>query len=341
MLGTQAIMASAAAAARRLGGEGRWLLALPIEHIAGFNVVARAVLAGSAPTVLAGPLSASTLADAVAAMPPGRRYISLVPTQLDKLLADPATHGDLGSFDAILLGGSHTPPSLAARARALGLKTVLTYGMAETCGGCVYDAVPLDSVQIQLGLDCRIELAGPTLALGYVDPVATADGFVDRPDGRWFASSDQGHLDQAGRLTVLGRLDNVIQTGGIKVAPEQVERLVGAHPGVDQVVVVPLPDQRWGQLVTALVTGSNPPSLGQLRTWLKSPTASGSPGQQAAGQPEDPNSPPTTTGPHLAPRALGKVSELPFLDLGKPNRPAAAQLAQELAQRGLVETLAP
>ncbi|MCL1897291.1 MAG: AMP-binding protein [Micrococcales bacterium] len=315
-LSAKAVKTSAKAVADRLGGTGHWLLALPTNHIAGLNVVARAVLAGAGPTVIDGPLDPVSLVKAVSTMPAGRRYVSLVPTQLDQLLANQAAQQALGSFDAVLLGGAHAPPSLIAQANAIGLNLRLTYGMAETGGGCVYDGRPLDGVQTRLGANQRIELTGPTLAMGYSDPTKTAAAFVEQDGQRWFVSSDQGQLDAAGRLTVLGRLDNVIQSGGLSVAPEVVEGLLADFFGVGQVVVTALPSKRWGQLVFALASGPAKLNLEQLRDQLKDQTE-----------------------PAQIPRALGWVNQLPVLASGKPDRLAAARLAQELVHQGQAETL--
>ena len=326
LLSAAAITASARASAQRLGGTGSWLLALPTNHVAGLNVVARAVLAGTALTALRGPFTAQAFNLAARAMPPGPRFVSLVPTQLQRLLPDPAAVAELGGFAAILLGGAPVPANTQAQTRQLGLPVVQTYGMAETCGGCVYDGVPLDGVQLRLGagLAGRIELSGSTLALGYLDQAATAAAFVNQAGQRWYLSSDQGHLDTHGHLTVLGRLDHIIQTGGHKVAPEAVEHRLEAHPAVTQVVVTGLPDPQWGQVVTALVVGPNPPTLDQLRTWLEDNSS-------ATDQAE-----PTR---ERLPRALGIVDQLPYLAPGKVDRTAAATLARRLDNAGQIDRL--
>jgi len=320
LLSAAAVTASAQASAKRLGGAGQWLLALPTSHIAGLNVVVRAVLAGAAPTALTGPFTAQAFTQAARAMPPGPRFVSLVPTQLERLLTDPVAVAELGGFAAILLGGAPVPSNLQNQAQRLELPVVQTYGMAETCGGCVYDGVPLDGVQLRLGAGSvgRIEVAGSTLALGYLDPVATGAAFVNQAGQRWYLSSDKGHLDSAGQLTVLGRLDHIILTGGHKVAPEVVEQWLVAHPGVAQVVVTGLPDTQWGQVVTALVVGPNPPTLDQLRTWLE--------GKVGATK-------------ERLPRALGIVNQLPYLAPGKVDRVAAAALAKGLDRSGQIDRL--
>lgn len=256
-LSAAALKASAAATHVRLGGPGQWLLTLPAHHIAGVQVIVRSLLAGTEP-VLRGT---QAFADAVTTMTGPRRYTSLVPTQLLRLLDDPAGLDALLTFDAVLLGGAATPARLLDRARSAGVRVHTTYGMSETAGGCVYDGVPLDGVRVRLADDV-IELAGPMLASGYRrDPVGTASAFVDG----WFRTTDLGALRADGSLEVLGRADFMINTGGVKVAPAAVEAVLAAQPGVAEVCVVGLPDDEWGQLVAAVVVPVDPaPSVADL-----------------------------------------------------------------------------
>ena len=250
-LSASALSASAAATHARLGGPGQWLLTLPAHHIAGVQVIVRSLLAGTKP-VLRGT---QAFADAVASMTGGRRYTSLVPTQLLRLLDDPVGVDALRSFDAVLLGGAATPAPLLARARAAGVRVSTTYGMSETAGGCVYDGRPLDGVRVRL-VDGVIELAGPVLASGYRrDPAGTAAAFVDG----WFRTTDLGVLAD-GVLSVLGRADFVINTGGVKVAPAAVEAVLSAQPGVAEVCVVGVESVEWGQMVAAAVVPVSPGS---------------------------------------------------------------------------------
>ena len=230
LLTADALLASARAALERLGGPGRWLLAIPPTHVGGLQVLVRSLLAGLDPVVLPpGPFTASSLAGVS-----GCRYASLVPTQLQRL-----PPGALDGFDAVLLGGAAAPADLPGN-------VVTTYGMSETSGGCVYAGVPLPGVQVEVGE--RIRLRGPVLARGYRDgsPVVDADG--------WFTTSDVGALVD-GRLVVHGRADDVVVTGGEKVAPAAVERALASHPAVREVAVVGLPDAEWGQRVVAYVVG--------------------------------------------------------------------------------------
>ncbi|HEX2300790.1 MAG TPA: AMP-binding protein, partial [Pseudonocardiaceae bacterium] len=197
----------------------------------------------------------------------GRCYTALVPTQLARLLdTDPDS---LTGFDAVLLGGSAPPPELLRRAHAAGVRVVTTYGMTETAGGCVYDGWPLDGMQVRVdGPEAgpgRVELAGPMLATGYLDaPEDTAAAFRDG----WFRTADLGCLDGQGRLQVLGRADDVVVTGGLNVAPAEVEAVLTGMPGVAAACVVGLPDPKWGERVTAVVVPvdpGRPPDPGALR----------------------------------------------------------------------------
>ncbi|MGH3821292.1 MAG: o-succinylbenzoate--CoA ligase [Pseudonocardiaceae bacterium] len=267
-LSAGALSASAAATHARLGGPGRWLLALPAQHVAGLQVLVRAALAGDQPAILdlrggfdpAGfSAAARRLADET-----GRRYTALVPTQLTRLLdTDPEP---LTGFDAVLLGGAAAPEQLLRRARAGGMPVVSTYGMTETAGGCVYDGWPLDGMQLRLDGDPgSVELAGPMLATGYLDaPEDTARAFRNG----WFRTCDLGRLDPQGRLQVLGRTDDVIVTGGLNVAPAEVEAVLTGLPGVAAACVVGVPDPEWGERVTAVVIPDDPgrpPDPGALR----------------------------------------------------------------------------
>jgi O-succinylbenzoic acid--CoA ligase len=266
-LSAAALIASAAATHTRLGGAGAWLLALPAYHVAGLQVLVRAWMAGRRPAIqdLNGgfdPIAFNAAAQQLASEP-ARCYTALVPTQLVRLLdTDPQP---VAGFDAVLLGGAAAAPPLLRRARAAGVSVVTTYGMTETAGGCVYDGWPLDGMQVRLDGNGSIELTGPTLATGYLDaPEATGQAF----HGGWFRTCDLGQLDAQGRLQVLGRADDVIVTGGLNVAPADVEAVLTGLPGVAAACVVGVPDPEWGERVTAAVIPADPghpPDPGALR----------------------------------------------------------------------------
>jgi len=262
MLTADNLLASAGATHDVLSGPGSWLLALPSFHIAGLQVIVRSIL-GSAgePAVmdLTGGFTVDGFVSAARAMPdtPDPTYVSLVPTQVARLLADPSGVETLAAFDAVLCGAAAIPAAVRTQARDCGVRLVTTFGMTETAGGCVYDGLPLPVSEVHIDNDRHVVLGGATVAAGYLgDPAMTADHFTDDADGvRWFRAEDLGFLDDDGRLHVTGRADEIINTGGTKVAPGPVEdALVRYVPGVRDAVVVGVPDPVWGQVVAAAVT---------------------------------------------------------------------------------------
>ena len=338
-----ALVASARATHKRLGGPGIWVLALPAYHAAGVQVLVRAAVAGTHvfnaykeggfdPQHLAQVIDAACVAaadcdagssfdddavsscaggvggeaeGALAADDSGRAcpvYTSLVPTQLRRALDDEQLRGALTRLDAVLIGGAAADAQLLEQAKAAGIRVVTTYGMSETCGGCVYDGQPLPGVSMDVDQATgAIWLSGPMLATGYLgDEELTRRCFVSRPQAgvgasgvggtvsaaesaeagaggpgagsdagageparRWFITSDRGHIVD-GRLQVLGRLDDVIISGGIKVEPGPIEALLALNPLVSECAVVGLPDLQWGQVVTAVVVPASMPGLGRV-----------------------------------------------------------------------------
>lgn len=295
MLTAAALRASATATHDRLGGPGSWLLALPANHIAGIQVLLRGILAGHDPAVLdiSDGFHPEELPGVVARMPGQRRYTSLVPTQVVKALADPAGAAALSELDAVLVGGAATPLPVVEQAREAGINLVRTYGMSETCGGCVYDGVPLDGVRVRIE-DGRVLLGGSVLAAGY-------RGLPDHPafgEPGWFRTDDAGSFDD-GELRVTGRVDDAILTGGLLVVPQVVEAVLTNNPGVAECVVLGLPDDRLGQRVVVVVVpapGASP-TLAELREQVTAELDS-----------------------TAAPRDLVVVDELPLVGPGKPNR---------------------
>ena len=269
-----ALMASASATHARLGGPGTWILPLPAHHIAGLQILIRSLEAGTepvvvdtsagfSPTALAEALDSARLSTGAAA---SRLYVSLVPTQLVRVLQDPQAGRALAEADAVLLGGAAADPALLARARGAGVTVVTTYGMSETGGGCIYNGRPLEGVEIAIqdpdadGAG-RILLSGPVLAEDYLQPSGhhpggrpnDGEGFHRSGGKRVLATSDRGRLHPDGRLEVLGRLDDVIITGGVKVEPRHVEEALTGIDGVAEACVVGLPDEQWGSTVVAAV----------------------------------------------------------------------------------------
>lgn len=260
-----ALRASGDATHDRLGGVGSWLLALPAHHIAGLQVLLRSLLAGTDPVVVdvSSGFDPAALPAAVAAMPGPRRYSSMVPTQLVKALDHPEAVAALADLDAILIGGAATPLPILRRAQDAGITVVRTYGMSETCGGCVYDGVALDGVRVRVDEQSRVWLGGAAVASGY-------RGLPDHPAFSapgWFRTDDAGRFTD-GALQILGRLDEAISSGGLTVVPQVVEAVIAEHPGVREVAVIGVPDPRLGQRVAAvIVPGDGPtPDVEELRS---------------------------------------------------------------------------
>ncbi len=287
-LGAAALESSARAGLDRLGARpgDRWVACLPTHHVAGIQVLVRSLVNGTEPA-LHEHFDARAVATAEA------EYVAVVPTMLQRLL-DAGV--DLTRFRALLLGGAAPSPALLERARTVGARVVTTYGMSETCGGCVYDGVPFEGVDVGLAADGRIRIAGPVLFDGYrLRPDLTAAAM----DGEWFVTNDLGRFDD-GRLRVRGRADDVIVSGGENVIAGEVGALLGTHPAVHDVVVVGRPDREWGERVTAVVVPADvaaPPTLEELRSFVRSraPVA-------------------------LAPQELEVVEAIPLLPSGKPDR---------------------
>ncbi|NKZ13880.1 o-succinylbenzoate--CoA ligase [Mycolicibacterium septicum DSM 44393] len=305
LLTADALRASAAATHARLGGDGRWLLALPAYHIAGLQVLVRSALAGTVPVTIAASFDPGELPSAVAALGSGRRYASLVAVQLDKSLRDPAAADALADLDAVLIGGGPMPAGVAERAEAAGVNVVRTYGMSETAGGCVYDGVALDGVKVRVagaapaatsGAAARILLGGATVARGYRNPISP-DPFAEPG---WFRTDDLGTLDDSGVLRVLGRVDDAVSTGGLTVLPQLVESALAGHPAIAECAVFGVPDERLGQRVVAalvLTPGSSAPDVAELRDHVA-----------------------RTLDATAAPREVHIVDELPRRGIGKLDR---------------------
>lgn len=276
----------AVAAAVRLGNAAldvepssdRWLACLPLAHMGGLNVVLRAVLSGT-------PLDLLASFDATAVERSRATLTSLVPTALARLGADAVAR-----WRRILVGGSAPPPSPPPN-------VVPTYGLTETCGGCVYAGIPFDDVEVRIDpATGEIHLRGPLLLRCYRDGTDPKT-----PDG-WFATGDAGRLDDDGVVHVDGRLTDLIVTGGENVWPVAVERSLGAHAAIADCVVAGRPDPEWGERVVAWVVlrdGADPPSLDELRDHVKADLA-----------------------PWCAPKEIHVVADLPRTTSGKVRRSA-------------------
>lgn len=272
----------------------RWICCLPLAHVGGMLVLLRGVL-------LDAPVSVHPVFDPdLIGAREYASFISIVPTMLGRLLD---AEIDLTGFRGILVGGAHLSQDVRARAARVGAPVIETYGLTESCGGVVYDGLPLPGVEMRINTDGGIELRGPMLMLGYrFDDAATSAAFTE--DG-WLQPGDAGEIDAQGRLHVVGRIDDLINTGGEKVWPHEVEVALREHPKVAEVGVGGRQDPEWGQRVVAFVVpadATEPPGLDELRAFAAARIAR-----------------------HKVPRELVLVDELPRTFSGKLRRAALAR----------------
>lgn len=291
LLSRTALVASAEATHARLGGPGQWLLVMPAYFVGGLQVLTRSLLAGIEPVM------ADDFGEGAKAMTGERRYTSMVPTQLARLLETDIE--GLRSFDAILVGAAATSADLKQRAQDAHVNVVTTYGMTETGGGCVYDGRPLDGVTVALDND-RVLLGGPTLFDGYrLEPRLTAEALQDKG----FRTQDRGRINEDGRLEILGRIDDVVISGGVNVVLPSVQQRLLTHELVTDAVVLGVEDQEWGSRVVAFVIGTA--TLDELRDHVSAEL-------------------PRT----WAPRELIQLDELPMLASGKVDRQRLRELVR-------------
>jgi len=311
-LSADALLASAAASAGALGGQGQWLLALPVHYVAGAQVLVRSRAAETEPLYYGtGHFDPERFAELAAGLHNGPRYTSLVPVQLARLL-DAAESGSrrvadaLRRFDGILVGGQALSPAIRERAELAGARVVATYGSSETAGGCVYDGTPIGTTVVR-EVEGHLEITGAVLAEGYLgDPERTAESFYERDGLRWYRTGDLGGVDPQGRVTVSGRADNVIISGGDKVLLNEVERVVKGVPGLEDAVVVAAGHPEWGQVPVVVVEGRTPAGLASIRRAVTE-----------------------QLGRAAAPARLVEVPRMPRLSSGKPDRLALAEVARE------------
>jgi len=297
-LGADALLANAASSVSALGGPGQWVLALPTHYIAGLNVLARSFAAGIDPVPVEGEhFTADAFTAAARRLTLAERLVALVPAQLATLLDDRDALDELRRFQAVLVGGQATPATLVERATDAGVRLARSYGSSETSGGCVYDGRPVGGTTVRVE-DGEIWLGGPSLAEGYLgDPELTAERFVERGGQRWFRTADGGDWDGE-VLTVTGRRDDVLISGGVKVALAAVERVLREQPGLHDAVVVAAPDTRWGQTPVAFTTA-------------RVDAAAAASAIAAVG---------AELGPAARPARIVRLEALPALPSGKPDR---------------------
>ncbi len=238
-LSAEALRTSARAAHHFLGashGE-KWSLLLPITHIAGVNVLVRAIELGTTPQDMKSPTE----------------YTAIVPTQLHRAL-----HGEsillhhLQNAKAVLVGGAASSDALLNLARENGINTVTTYGMSEMSGGCIYNNEPLDGVEVRVNEEGAIELAGPMQAIGYLNAPKL---WNETTDGKWFTTSDGGEI-RDGKVFVTGRLDDQINTGGKKISLSIIDNFLHEKFPRQRFASLALPDKEWGEKLVLVIDGS-------------------------------------------------------------------------------------
>jgi O-succinylbenzoic acid--CoA ligase len=212
--------------------------------------------------------------------------ISLVPTQLYRLAQHDECLIALSRIDQVLIGGGSTNKELISQCELAGINLIRTYGATETSGGCVYNGEPLDQVHIEIGDNERVHVKGPVLATGYRDGTLLGDG-------GWL-SSDRGEFVD-GRLSILGRVDDLIKSGGRLINIKAIEDFVATIEGVDEVVVVSKPHSEYGTIPLLVYVGSISPELLEQKIQNNS----------------------ITHGSHLQ---LNKIQAIPLLPNGKPDR---------------------
>jgi O-succinylbenzoic acid--CoA ligase len=320
VLSAAALRAAVAAAHARLGGEGQWLLALPLTYIAGVSVVMRALIAKTELVVLPpGHFDAQNFVEHARLLEAPRRYTSLVPVQLARLIEFAESDSDardiLTRFDAILVGGQALEAGVASRASALGLNVMMTYGSSETSGGCVYDGLALEGVQLRVDTESSQEIwvSSPTLAEGYWgDAAATHDRFVVADGIRWYRTGDAGELVD-GTLRITGRLDRVVISGGLKISLDAVEVAARQVEGCESLVAVSMPNSEWGHCPALVVEGiEHNVARDEVDEALYSAVVA-------------------ALGRAAAPRVILHVPSLPRLANGKVDLVLAAEMVRETA----------
>ena len=332
MLSRAALIAAAQSSIDRLGGPGSWANPLPGWYVAGLMTRVRAVVAGQSYVEVSPHLEDLPRAR-------GTAYISLVPAQLHRALSNDEICRNLASYSAVLIGGAALYGGLRARAERAGLPIVTTYGMSETCGGVVYDGIPLDGVDIRLldtqGLsmdvgcremcavdgekrpydDTRTDVTTTLSTIeGRVQIISPTvfDGYLGEPeltkwvrDGNSFLTNDRGRFVD-GRLRVLGRVDDIVQSGGTNVDLAEIQHLLDeAFP--HQTACFAQPDPVWGSTVIVASTG---PGLDEIWARLGADLDSAA-----------------------KPRGIVHVGSLPRTSSGKIDRETLAQMWRNSGER--------
>ena len=258
-LSASALLESAKSANKFVGAKpGQiWSLLLPLTHIAGINVLVRSLELGTVPID----------AREVSGKYPYADFTAVVPTQLFKALnGDSNLLEHLISAQAVLVGGAALSADLREAARIAGINVIETYGMTETCGGCVYDGTPLDGTEFEIDELGIISIASKSLATTYLN---APEAWSERIRNGYFVTTDIGHIED-GKLIVTGRSDDVIITGGENVSLAEVESVVkDTFAGIDCAAFA-LPDSQWGQSLQLAIAGDVKPEQSAINEYLTS-----------------------------------------------------------------------
>jgi O-succinylbenzoic acid--CoA ligase len=289
----KALLASAKASNEFLGSRvGQvWSLLLPLTHVAGINVLVRSLELGTTPI---------DLRDAKEY--PKADFTAIVPTQLFRALnGETQLLEHLKGCQAVLVGGAALPEATAQAAENARIKIVTTYGMTETCGGCIYDGTPLAGVEVRTD-DGVIEIKGPTIAYSYLnDEQAWKDSFNDG----WFVTHDLGAF-VGGKLTAIGRADDIIISGGEKVSLSAIESALSGKFPENEFAAFSVPDAEWGNALHIAIAGERPVSTHEISTHLEQ-----------------------ILGVVAKPKGFLILSTLPMIGVGKVDHKALAQAALE------------
>ena len=284
-LTASALLASAAASNKYLkAAKGdTWSLLLPLTHIAGINVLMRAKQLGTEPLDLRNHVGEYPHAD----------FTAIVPTQLfNALTENPALLKHLQGAKAVLVGGASLSEELRAQGVAAGINIITTYGMSETCGGCVYDGVALDGVAFEITTDGRIKISGPILA------------DVKKENG-WFVTQDLGKIVD-GKLQVIGRSDDVIISGGENISLSAIEAAINKKYPDLLVAAFATPDSKWGQALHIAVQSQDENIKSELSEVLVN-----------------------SIGKHVKPKSVLLLDKLPQIGVGKVDRISLAKMVSD------------
>jgi O-succinylbenzoic acid--CoA ligase len=285
-LSASALLTSARASNKYLGAEfgNTWSLLLPLNHIAGINVLIRALELGTTPTNLIGYDGNFPKVD----------FTAIVPTQLFRALnGDERLLSHLQSAKAVLVGGAALTQQLRSEAQSAGINVVETYGSTETSGGCIYDGIPLDGVEVSVGTDQRIAIKGKIIA----HELISEDG--------WYYTSDAGHFD-GDKLVIDGRIDDIIISGGENISLTAIERVIAQTLPAIQAAAFPISHPEWGQAVHLALVGADQSMESAIQSALE-----------------------RELGAHSKIKGFHHLPELPLIGIGKVDRAALGRLFNE------------